>query len=45
MTAAGKTGEDAASEIGVSTATSYHWRRQQGGVETDAAKELKDLRG
>ncbi|WP_433193074.1 transposase [Nocardia sp. CA-107356] len=34
----------AAAEIGVSTATLYNWRRQYGGVDTDAAKELKELR-
>jgi transposase-like protein len=44
LTAAGKTGEEVAAEIGVSTATLYNWRRQYGGVDTDAAKELKELR-
>ncbi|WP_282780681.1 IS3 family transposase [Nocardia sp. CC201C] len=44
LTAAGKTGEEAAAEIGVSAATLYNWRRQYGGVDTDAAKELKELR-
>ncbi len=44
LTAAGKTGEEAAAEIGVSAATLYDWRRQYGGVDTDAAKELKELR-
>ncbi|WP_245721327.1 transposase [Nocardia pseudovaccinii] len=44
LTAAGKTGEEIAAEIGVSTATLYNWRRQYGGVDTDAAKELKELR-
>ncbi|WP_372341547.1 IS3 family transposase [Nocardia sp. CC216A] len=44
LTAAGKTGEEAAAELGVSAATMYNWRRQYGGVDTDAAKELKELR-
>ncbi len=44
LTAAGKTGEEAAAEIGVSAATLYNWRRQYGGVDTAAAKELKELR-
>jgi putative transposase len=38
LTAAGKTGEEIAAELGVSPATLYNWRR------TDAAKELKELR-
>ncbi len=44
LTAAGKTGEEAAAEIGVSAATLYNWRRQYGGVDTGAAKELNELR-
>ncbi len=44
LTAAGKTGEEVAAEIGVSAATLYNWRRQYGGVDADAAKELKELR-
>lgn len=43
LIAAGKTGEEAAAELGVSAATMYNWRRQYGGVDTDAAKELKEL--
>ncbi len=44
LIAAGKTGEEIAAEIGISPATLYNWRRQYGGVDTDAAKELKELR-
>lgn len=44
LTAARKTGEEIAAEIGISPATLYNWRRQYGGVDTDAAKELKQLR-
>ncbi|WP_367620210.1 transposase [Nocardia sp. PE-7] len=33
-----------AAEIGISPATLYIWRRQYGGVDTDAAKELGALR-
>ena len=29
---------------GVSPATLYNWRRAYGGMDTDAAKELKELR-
>jgi putative transposase len=29
---------------GVSAATLYNWRRAYGGMDTDAAKELKELR-
>lgn len=44
LIAAGKTGEEAAAELGVSAATMYNWRRRYGGVDTNAAKELKELR-
>jgi putative transposase len=44
LTAAGKTGEEIAAELGVSVATLYNWRRTYGGMDTDAAKELKELR-
>jgi putative transposase len=44
LTAAGKTGEKVAAELGVSPATLYNWRRAYGGMDTDAAKELKELR-
>ena len=44
LTAAGKTQEEVAGELEVSAATLYNWRRQYGGMDTDAAKELKELR-
>lgn len=44
LTAAGKTQEEIAGELEVSAATLYNWRRQYGGMDTDAARELKDLR-
>jgi putative transposase len=44
LAAAGKIGEEIAAELGVSAATLHSWRRQYGGVDTDAAKELKELR-
>ena len=44
LTAEGKTGEEIAAELGESPATLYNWRRAYGGMDTDAAKELKDLR-
>jgi len=34
-----------AGELEVPAATLYNWRRQYGGMDTDAAKELKELRG
>ena len=43
LTAEGKTGEEVAAELGVSPATLYNWRRAYGGMDTDAAKELKEL--
>ncbi|MFZ2178942.1 MAG: transposase [Rhodococcus sp. (in: high G+C Gram-positive bacteria)] len=39
-----KTQEEIAAELEVSAATLYNWRRQYGGTDTDAAKELKELR-
>ena len=33
-----------AEEEGISEATLYNWRRAYGGMDTDAAKELKELR-
>lgn len=39
-----KTGEEIAAELEVSPATLYNWRRSYGGMDTDAAKELKELR-
>lgn len=44
LAAAGKTQEEVAADLGVSAATLYNWRRQYGGMNTDSAKELKDLR-
>ena len=44
LTAAGKTQEEIAAELEVSAATLCNWRRQYGGMDTDAAKELKELR-
>ncbi|MCX8555514.1 MULTISPECIES: IS3 family transposase [Mycobacteriaceae] len=44
LAAEGKTGEEIAAELGVSPATLYNWRRAYGGMDTDAARELKELR-
>ena len=44
LAAEGKSGEQVAGELGVSAATLYNWRRAYGGMDTDAAKELKELR-
>jgi transposase-like protein len=44
LAAEGKTGEEIAAELGVSAATLYNWRRAYGGMDTDAAKELRELR-
>src|ERR1700734_1221467 len=44
LAAEGKTGQEIAAELGVSAATLYNWRRAYGGMDTDAAKELKELR-
>jgi transposase-like protein len=44
LAAEGKTGEEIAAELEVSPATLYNWRRGYGGMDTDAAKELKELR-
>ena len=44
LTAAGSSGEQIAAELGVSAATLYNWRRSFGGMDLDAAKELKELR-
>ena len=44
LAAEGKTGEEIAGDLGVSAATLYNWRRAYGGMDTDAAKELKELR-
>ncbi|QSE86372.1 transposase [Rhodococcus koreensis] len=42
--AAGNTQEEIAAELEVSAATPYNMRRQYGGMDTDAAKELEELR-
>ena len=44
LAAEGKTGVEIAAELGVSAATLYNWRRAYGGMDPDAAKELKELR-
>lgn len=44
LAAEGKTGEEIVAELQVSPATLYNWRRTYGGMDTDAAKELKELR-
>lgn len=44
LAAAGKTNEEIAAELEVSAATLYNWRRTYGGMDIDAAKELKELR-
>src|SRR6202007_1054116 len=45
LAAAGKTNEEIAAELDVSAATLYNWRRAYGGMDLDAAKELKEVRG
>lgn len=45
LTAAGKTQEEIAADLEVSAATLYNWRRQYGGMDTDAAKELREQNG
>jgi len=42
LAAEGKTGEQIAAELQVSPATLYNWRRTYGGMDTDAAKELRE---
>jgi transposase-like protein len=44
LAAEGLTGEQIAADLGISAATLYSWRHQHGGMDTDAAKELKELR-
>lgn len=44
LAAEGKTGEEIAADLEVSAATVYNWCRQYGGMDADAAKELKELR-
>ena len=42
LAAEGKTVEEIAGEMGVSAATLYDWRRAYGGMDVDAARELKE---
>ena len=44
LAAEGNNGEELAAELGVSTATLYNWRRAYGGMDLNAAKELRELR-
>jgi len=44
LAAAGKTNEEIEAELQVSPATLHNWRRSYGGMDVDAAKELKELR-
>jgi len=44
LAAEGKNGEEIAADLQVSPATLYNWLRTYGGMDTDAAKELKELR-
>jgi transposase-like protein len=44
LAAEGKTGEQIAAELEVSAATLYNWRRSHGGMDVNAAKELRELR-
>ena len=39
----GKTQEQAARAIGVTTNTYYRWRKEYGGMKLDQARRLKDL--
>ncbi len=42
LSAAGKTNEEIAAELEVSAATLYNWRRTYGGMDLNAAKELRE---
>ncbi len=44
LAAEGKGTEEIAAALEVSTQTLYNWRRSHGGMDVDAAKELKELR-
>ncbi len=44
LAAAGASGDEIAADLQVSAATLYNWRRRYGGMGTDAAKELEELR-
>ena len=41
LAAEGKTGEEIAAELEVSSATLYNWRRTYGGMDVDAAKHSR----
>lgn len=43
LAADGKTSEQIAADLGVSAAMLYNWRRQFGGMDTDAAKKFEAL--
>ena len=45
LAAMGRTGEEIAAESEVSPATLYNWRRGYGGMDPDAAKELREQSG
>ena len=44
LAAAGMSSEEVTTELEVSAATLYNYRRQCGGMDTDARRELKELR-
>ncbi|HJT92884.1 MAG TPA: transposase [Mycobacterium sp.] len=44
MTAEGKTGEEIATDLRVSPAALYNWRRAYGGFDTNVATGLRGLR-
>ena len=44
MAAEGRSREEIGAALEMSAATLYNWRRQYGGMDADAAKELKELR-
>nr|WP_169811363.1 transposase [Nocardia anaemiae] len=44
LAAEGRSGGGGRRRAGDLGATLYNWRRQYGGMDTDAAKELKELR-
>jgi len=44
LAAEGKSTEEVAAALEVSAQTLYNWRRSHGGMDVDAAKELRELR-
>ena len=44
LTAEGKSGEEIARQLGISTATLYNWRSRYGAMDLSEAKELRKLR-